>query len=150
MRVILLEDIDELGKKNEIKEVADGYARNFLIPQTLAKPITQEILSQLDREQEKKDIKAEDELKEAQKMALSLEGVEITIPVKLGKKGELFESISAQKIVDELKVKGFNFKKSQIKFEKSIKELGEFPVKIVFDHGLEAEILLIVSEETKK
>ena len=150
MRVILLEDIDELGKKEEIKEVADGYARNFLIPQAVAKPITKEISSQLDRKQEEKVAKAEDALQEAQKTALSLEGVEIVISVKSGKKGELFESVSAQKIADELETKGFNLKKSQIKLEKPIKEVGEFPIKVVFDHGLEAEILLIILEETKQ
>ena len=95
-------------------------------------------------------VKAEDALQEAQKTALSLEGVEIVISVKSGKKGELFESVSAQKIADELETKGFNLKKSQIKLEKPIKEVGEFPIKVVFDHGLEAEILLIILEETKQ
>ena len=69
------------------------------------------------------------------------------IPVKLGEEGQLFESINAQKISEKMKEMGLEIKKSQIQLADPIKELGEFPVKIKFEHNLEAEIRVIINEE---
>lgn len=149
MRVILLQDIKNLGKKYEIKEVKDGYARNFLFPQGKAKPATRENMTWLKIQKEKKAKEAEESLKKTQELVSKIDGQEIIIPVKIGKKGELFEKVSQQKIVEKLKELGFEIKKKQINLKEPIKELGEFPVKISFDHGLEAEIIVIVSEEEK-
>ncbi len=146
MRVILLQDIENLGKKYEIKEVADGYAKNFLIPKKLAKPATKEALKWVEKQKEMEAQKAEEELKKIQEIASKIDGLEITIPVKVGSEGQLFESVTAQKIVEKLKEFGFEIKKKQIELKKPIKELGEFPVKIHFEHNLEAEIVVIVTE----
>lgn len=150
MKVILLKDVDNLGKKDEVKEVKAGYARNFLFPKGLAKPATKKALEELEKMKELAAQKAEEELKEIQKIATSIDGLEITIPVKTGDKGQLFESITATKVAERLKEEGFNIKKSQINLSKPIKELGEFPVKITFEHNLEAEITVIVEEEKKE
>ncbi|MCD6402247.1 50S ribosomal protein L9 [bacterium] len=150
MKVILLKDVENLGKKNEVKEVKAGYARNFLFPRGLAKPATPEALEELEKMQELAAQKAEEELKEIQKLASALDGLEITIPVKIGDKGQLFESITATKIAERLKEEGFNIKKTQINLSKPIKELGEFPVKISLEHNLEAEITVIIEEEKEK
>ena len=147
MRIILLQDIDKLGKKYEIKEVADGYARNFLIPKGLAKPATKEVLVWLETQKEIKLKKAEEELKKAQDFASSLDGLEVVILVKIGEEGQLFESITSQKISEKLKELGFEVKKSQIDLVEPIKELGEYPVKIKLEHNLEPEIRVIVIEE---
>jgi len=147
MRVILLEDIDNLGKKYEIKEVKNGYARNFLIPRGLAKPATEEQIAWLETQKEIEAKKEEEELKEVQEFASSMEGLEVVIPVKIGEEGQLFESINAQKISEKLKELGFKVKKNQIDLVEPLKELGEFPVKIKFEHNLEVEIKVIVSEE---
>jgi large subunit ribosomal protein L9 len=69
------------------------------------------------------------------------------LPVKIGEEGQLFESITSQKIAEKLKELGFEVKKTQIDLVEPIKEMGEFPVKIKFEHNLEAEIKLIVTEE---
>ena len=71
--------------------------------------------------------------------------MEVTIAVKVGDEGQLFESINVQKIAEALKKMGYEVKKSQIELENPIKELGEFPVNIDLDHNLEAEIKLIIS-----
>ena len=147
MRVILLQDVENLGKKYDIKEVADGYARNFLIPKDLAKPATKENLKWLETQKEIEAKKAEEELKKVQEQATNIDGQEIIIPVKVGKDGQLFESITSQKIYDKLRELGFEIKKNQIDLIEPIKELGEFPVKIKFEHNLEAEIRVIVVEE---
>ena len=90
---------------------------------------------------------AEEDLKKAQVLASELDGLELNIAVKVGDEGQLFESINSQKIVEKLKEMGFEVKKSQIKLENPIKEIGEFPVSISLDHNLEAEIKVIVSAE---
>ena len=149
MKVILLQDIDKLGKKYETKKVADGYAKNFLLPQKLAQPATKNAQIWANTQLEIAVKQIETDLNKFQQIASSMDGQEITISVKTGDKGQLFEAVSSQKIADKLKENGFNVEKKQIVFENPIKELGEFPVKISFPHNLEAEIKLIVSQENK-
>lgn len=147
MKVILLKDVQDLGKKYEVKEVKNGNARNFLIPRGLAKTATRQTLKWLEikREAIKKEI--EEDLKKEQGIASTLDGLELNIPVKVGNEGQLFESINSQKIADRLKEMGFDVKKSKIILEEPIKALGEFPIKISLEHNLEVEIRVIVVEE---
>jgi len=147
MKVILIQEVKNLGKKHEIKEVANGYARNFLIPKGLVKPATKEMLKWLETQKEKEAKKSEDELKKIQSVASTIDGQEIFIPVKVGDEGQLFESITSQKIYEKLKELGFEIKKNQILLPEPIKETGEFPIKIRFEHNLEVEIKIIVVEE---
>lgn len=147
MKVILLQDVNKVGKKFEVKDVSSGHARNFLIPRGLAKPATKEALEWLDIQKEITRKKAEDDLKETEGRASSIDGMELVIPVKVGDEGEMFESITAQKISEKFKELGFNIIKSQIDLENPIKETGEFPVKVHFPHNLEVEIKVIVAEE---
>jgi len=149
MRVILLKDVENLGKKYEIKEVKAGYARNFLIPKGLAKKATKTALIWLEMQKEIREKKAEEELKKVQELATAIDGQEVIIQVKIGDEGQLFEKITSQKIFEKLKELGFNIKKDQIDLAQAIAELGEFPIKIHFEHNLEAEIKLIVVEEKK-
>ncbi len=147
MKVILLSDVEDLGKKYEVKEVKDGHARNFLIPNGLAKPATKQALKWLDDQKEVIEKEAEEDLKKTQELASNLDGLEVNIAMKIGEEGQFFESVNTQKISEKLKEMGFEVKKSEITLEKPIKELGEFPVKINLEHNLEAEIRLLVSEE---
>jgi len=147
VKVILLQDIEDLGKKYEIKEVKNGYARNFLLPKKLARAATKEALKWLESQKEVIEKEMEEDLKKAQALASQLDGLEINISVKVGDEGQLFESINAQKIVDKLKDMGFEFKKSQIKLENPIKELGETPLSISLDHNLEAEVKVIITAQ---
>ena len=147
MRIILLQDIDKLGKKYEIKEVADGYVRNFLLPKGLVKLATGKNLKWLSNQKEVETKKAEEELKKVQEVASQIEKLEVVIPVKIGKEEQLFESITTQKISEKLKELGFEVKKSEIDLKEPIKELGEFPVKVKFEHNLETEIRVIITEE---
>lgn len=147
MRVMLLQDVENLGKKYEIKKVKPGYARNFLIPKGLAKPATKIALKWLELRKEIEAKRAEEELKKIQDFVAKVDGLEVVFQVKVGEKGELFESITTQKISEKLKTLGFEIKKTQIDLKEPFKELGEFPVKIHFEHNLEAEIRVIITEE---
>ena len=150
MKVILLQDIDGLGKKYDIKEVPDGYGRNFLLPKELAKQANNKAMLWVEKQKELKTVKAEEELKAIQKTASELDGREVEFLVKLGNKGELFENINQVKIAKKLKELGFDVKKDQINLKEPIKEVGEFPVKIVLDQGLEIDIRIIVNGQPTK
>ena len=147
MRIILLQDVENVGKKYEIKDVKDGYARNFLIPKGLAKLATRQVLEWVEKQKEIEKQKVEEELKEIQKLASSIDGLEVIIPVKIGEEQQLFEKINTQKISDKLKELGFEIKKEQIDLAEPIGELGEFPIKVRFEHNLESEIRVIITEE---
>jgi len=147
MKVILLQDVEGLGKKYEVKEVKNGHARNLLLPQKLARAATKEALKWLAGQKEVIEKEVEEDLKKEQALASSLDGLELSIAVKVGDEGQLFESINSQKVIEKLKEMGFEIKKSQIKLENPIKELGEFPISISLSHNLEAEIKMIVTPE---
>ena len=149
MKVILLQDVKNVGKKYEVKEVADGYARNYLFLNNLAKEATEEALAWLEAQQEILETKAGEALKKIQEVASKMGDLEVTIQVKVGDEGQLFESVGVQKILEQLKSMGFDIKKAQIELEDPIKEIGEFPVKIKFEHNLEAEVQVIIIEENK-
>jgi len=150
MWVIFLQNVKGVGRKEETKNVADGFAKNFLIPKRLVKPATQKIMERLSAKEEKDIEKAEKELLKLQELATKIEGIEVIISAKTGTKGKLFGSINNQIICKSLKKMGFNVKKNQIDLPEPIKTAGEFPVKIRFGHGLEAEVRIIVTEEEEK
>lgn len=149
MKVILLQDIENLGKKYEIKDVKDGFARNNLLPQKLAKTATNTNLKWLESQKEVIEKEAVEDLAKAQALASAIDGLEVGIVVKTGDEGQMFESINAQKISEKLAEMGFEVKKSKIFLENPIKELGEFPIKVNLDHNLEVEIKVLISEEKK-
>lgn len=150
MKVILLKNIQSVGKKNEIKEVSAGYAKNFLIPKKLAIPADEEKVTQLENQLKIEEKKAEENLKEIEAIVAKLDGREVAVMVKVGKQGQVYESVSKQKIAEQLKEQGFEINKNQVVIDNPIKELGEFDLKIVFDHNLEAEIKLIVIEKEEE
>ncbi len=147
MKVILLQDVEGLGKKYEVKEVKPGHARNLLLPRGLAKAATKQNLKWLAEQKEVIEKEAEEDLKLAQELASRLDGLEVSVSVKVGEEGQLFESVNAQKISEKLKEMGFEVKKSQIRLSEALKQLGEFPVKINLAHNLEVEISLLIVEE---
>ena len=147
MKVILIQDVENVGKKYEIKEVKPGFARNFLIPQNFAKLATKQNLKWLESQKLIIEEKAEEDLKVNQDMASKIDDLEVNIAVKVGDEGQLFESINNLKISEKLKSMGLDVKKSQINLKEPIKEVGEFPVKISLDHNLEAEIKVIITAE---
>ncbi len=150
MKVILLKDVENVGKKYDIKEVKNGYGRNFLVQKGLAKPATKETIAWVEIQKSIEEKKSEEDLKKIQEKATSMDGQEVMVPVKVGDENQLFESINSQKIAEKLKELGFKVKKSQIMLETPIKELGEYPVKIKFEHNLEAEITVIITAEEEK
>ncbi|MDP2950932.1 MAG: 50S ribosomal protein L9 [bacterium] len=147
MKVILLKHIEGVGNEYDIKEVSDGYARNFLFPQGLAKKAGEEEIALAKEIQDKKGKKAKEDLEKTGKLVASLTGYELELEVKVGDKGQLFEKITAPKIAEALKKQGYAVTKESILLEEPIKEVGEYDVALKFDHNLETEIKVIIAAE---
>jgi len=146
MKVVLLQDVRKIGRIYEIKEVADGFAINFLIPQGLAKKADKETVEWALSQQKVHEEKAKTDLEKIGKLVNQMDGLEVEMQVKVGEKGQLFEKINNQKIAVRLQELGYDVKKNQVDLQEDIKEAGEYEVKIVFDHNLECQIKVIVVE----
>jgi len=149
MKVILLQDVDKLGKKGEIKEVADGYARNLLIPNKKAVLAKKSEILKLEAQKKIDSEKSEQELVRSQEMASKIDGFELEVSAKVGEDNKLFGKITTLKISEELKKNNFEIDKGQIKLEEPIKEIGDYEIPIELPHNLEAKIRLIVVAEIK-
>ncbi len=147
MQVILIKDIEKLGKKYEVKEISSGYARNYLIPKKLVVQATDKLLKWAETGRKGQEQKAEEKLKKISNSVSEIDGLEVEILVKVGEDGQLFEKINQQKISDALKKLGYEIKKTQIELEEPLQEIGEFPVKLKFQDNLEGEIKIIIGEE---
>ncbi len=150
MKVILLRDIEKLGKKGDLKDANRGYARNFLIPKNLAVLATESEIEKLEEQKELEAQEAEEELIRYQGIAEQMDGLELEISVKISEDNKLFGAITPVLIAEKLKERGFEIDKNQIKLEEPIKELGEREVMIELPHNLEVGIKVITSEEKKK
>ncbi len=146
MQVILLKDVPDLGEKGEIKEVALGHARNFLIPQGLVKEATAEAVKEVESKKEKEAKVAEQDLVKTEELVQKLEGQTVEISAKASEEGTLYAGLSSSKIATALKNKGFEVRANQISAT-DIKELGEHEIVVNLDHGLEAKITLIINSE---
>jgi len=147
MRVILTTDVDSVGKMGEIKEVKNGLARNYLIPKKLAIRATP---GNIKVWEQKSNIinKREEGLKaEAQGFASKLEGVSVTISVKVGEEEKIFGSVTSQNISEALKELGFEVSRKDIKLESPIKALGTHDVSVKLYQEVEAIIKVGVVEE---
>lgn len=146
MKVILQEDIKNLGAAGEIKDVSDGYARNFLFPQRKAIIATPEAIEETKKTQQKIAEKERKEKENLENIASALQEKRITIKAKT-EKGKLFGSITVKDIAEELKKENLNIDESAIILEKPIKETGEKEIAIELGKNVKAKIILAVEEE---
>lgn len=144
MQVIFLQDVKNVGKKGQIKNVPDGYARNFLLARKLASVATPASVAQVKQEDDKKKMQISLEKGAIQKLALAIEGKRIVIKAR-AKDGKLFGSITAKEIALEIGKIGLAIPEKAIKVE-HIRELGEKKVTISLDFGITANIVLVVEQ----
>lgn len=143
MRVVLLKDVPDLGKKGDIKDVSDGYGRNFLIRNKLVEILTPQVARRLEIEREKEE-KTAVALK-SQTLALKekIEKLKLVLKTKIGESGQVFGSITPTKILAELEKNGIKLEKNQV-LSKPIKTLGESKIKIKLPQEIEAELKIII------
>ena len=147
MEVILRETIDTLGRAGQVIKVADGYARNYLLPRKLAYPATPGNLKVIEFERQsllRKEAKQKDD---AEKLMEMLNKVEVTIKRKVGEQDALFGSVTNSDVADELEKKGFQIEKRKIHMEDHIKKVGEFQVPIRLFKDVVAHVKVKVEPE---
>ncbi len=147
MKVILLEDVKSLGKKGQIVNVNDGYARNFILPKKLGLEATGKNLNDLKLQNANKEKLAQEALEAAQELAKKIEAGKIVVPIKVGEGGRTFGSISTKEIAIEVKNQmGYDIDKKKIQLKDAIKTLGTHNVPIKLHQNVVAELKVKVTE----
>ncbi len=136
MKIILRKDFEQLGKVGDVRDVKDGYARNYLIPRNIAYEATPGALRTLEEEQKQHVRKLEKERTEAEKLATTLENTSVTLTMKVGEDEKLFGSVTAQMIADALATKGITLDKRQIELGDTIKALGIYDIPVRLTAGV--------------
>ena len=144
MKVILQKDIANLGDAGDIKEVAEGFARNYLIPKKLVIVANDSSKKAMEHQKKLIKIKKDKRKKASQTLADSMKGVELVIPAQVGEEGKLFGSITSMDIAKHLADKGFVVDKRKILLENPIKQEGEFKVPVKLDEGLSTAVKVTV------
>ncbi len=130
VKLILLEDVEELGYAGDTVNVAQGYARNFLIPRGLAAKASPAALRQVESRRERIEAQRKDELKRAQDLAARIAELELTIPMQAGEDNQLFGSVTSFIIAEELAKNSLSVDHKRIELEKPIKELGVYTLNV--------------------
>ena len=148
MKVALKEDVENLGKKGDIKEVADGYARNYLIPKGLVEIATEAVIKRTEKVRVERAAEEEKQKEKLSKLAEKVSGQNIKIKAKAEDDGKLFGSVSAtdiaKAITDKTKTE---VNKKMIILSKSIKKVGDHVVKVKFVDNVEAELTIKITAE---
>jgi large subunit ribosomal protein L9 len=147
MKVIFQKDVKNVGKKGEVKEVAEGYARNFLLPRKLAIPATQGNMNTHEAKEKSKEKKQQEELEAAQNLAQKLENETIQIPAKAGEGGRLFGAVTNKQIAESLNRKKFKVDKRKIIMDEPIRAIGFTNVPIKLHPEVTATLKVQVVEE---
>ena len=147
MKVIFIKDLKNQGKKNEIKEVSDGYAQNFLIKNGYAVKYTKTSNERLNNDLEKNRKEDEKNKENANKLKEQLEKEKIKFIVKTGNNGKVFGNISSKQISDELKKKNYDIDKKKIKIDLSLNTLGCHYVEIELYKNIKAKLQIELSEK---
>ena len=147
MKVVLLQDVRSIGKKGELKEVSDGYARNYLLPRKLAKEANAQAMNELKNAENAKQYKIKTETENAQKNVDLLGGKTLKIYAKPGQGGKIFGSVTAKDLAEEIKKQfGLEVDKRKIVLEGDIKSFGSYNFDVKFYSGITATMTVAVCE----
>jgi len=144
MEVILRDEIEKLGNRGDVVKVADGYARNYLLPKRLAVPATEANKKIIEQERQAHLRKEAKLAGEAEELAKLLSGVAVTIEQKAGEMDQLFGSVTAKDIAEALEKQNFQIDRRKIHIEEPIKQLGEHKVTLRLHRTVNAEITVNV------
>ena len=148
MKVILLQDVKSLGKKGDVVNVSDGYARNYILPRKLGQEATNASLNDRKLQKEKEDRQAAKNLAEAKEKAEQLKDIVLEIPVKTGEGGKVFGSVSTKEIISAAKEqKGLELDKKKLLLDDAIKTCGMHVVKIRLHKDVIGEFKVHVTEK---
>lgn len=145
MKVILKSTVDHLGRAGEVKEVATGYARNFLLPRKLAEPATESALKYWEKGKEKRAAVVAGEVKVAKELAEKLGGVNLTFSMPASEEGKLFGSVGKTDVLKSLKAAGYDVPKNSVHLETALKTTGEHEVSLRLAPEVTAKVKVTVS-----
>ena len=148
MEVILRQHVDNLGKRGEIVKVADGYARNFLLPRKLALPATDANRKWVERERKLAEVRDQEERGAAQAIATRLSALDLEIRRKVGENDQLYGSVTNADIADVIAAKGFEIDRRKILLPDPIKALGEHIVPVKLHRDVTAQVKVSVVRDT--
>ena len=148
MKVVLLQDVKSIGKKGELCNVSDGYARNFLLPRKLAKEANAQAMNEIKNAEAAKQYKIKTETQQAQRNVEILGDKVLKIYAKAGQGGKIFGSVTAKEIADEIG-KQFNVEvdKRKVSLETDIKAFGTYPAEVKFYSGISCTVNVVVCEK---
>jgi len=147
MKVILLDDVTKVGRRGEVREVSDGYARNFLIPKKLALSATAGNLKNLEHIKKQQEAKADRVKADAESLRAQIEALAYEEHRQASEEGKLFGSVTAQDIADFLAARGIKMDRKRITLEEPIKALGEFSVSMRLHNDVTAQLKVNVVRE---
>ncbi|HEV8198827.1 MAG TPA: 50S ribosomal protein L9 [Candidatus Polarisedimenticolia bacterium] len=147
MRVVLREDIDKLGRRGEVHEVAAGYARNFLLPKGKALPATDGNMKRVEQERRRYAVLQAKEKEDAAAVGRRIAGVSCTIVRKVGENDQLYGSVTASDIAEYLEKEGIAIDKRRILLEEPIKALGIYTVPVKLHADVQGEVRVWVVKE---
>ncbi|MCI5943421.1 MAG: 50S ribosomal protein L9 [Eubacterium sp.] len=148
MKIILLQDVKSLGKKGQMVEVNNGYARNYILPKNLGVEATSKNVNDLKLQKAHQDKVAAEQLKEAQELAAALSEKSIQVEMKVGEGGKTFGAISTKEIAAAAKEQlGYELDKKKISVDEPIKSLGSHNVKIKLHPKVTAQLVVKVAEK---
>lgn len=148
MKVILLEDVKSLGKKGEVVNVNDGYARNLLFKKNLGIQATKQNLNDLKLQKQNNDKLEAERLEEAKKLAKELEEKEVVLAIKTGSDGRVFGSVSTKEIAEAAKEQlGYELDKKKMHLKDAIKSIGTFHVPVKLHPKVTVELKVVVKEK---
>lgn len=148
MKVVLLQDVKSIGKKGELCNVSDGYARNFLLPQKLAKEANAQAMNELKNAEAAKEYKIKTETEQAKKNADAIKGKTVKIYAKAGQGGKIFGSVTAREIAQEIgRQLHVEVDKKKIVLEGDIKAFGTYNFDVKFYNGISATMSVAVCEQ---
>jgi len=145
MKVILKSNVDHLGRAGEVKEVALGYARNFLLPRKLAEPATASALKYWEKGKEKRAAVVSAEVKTAKELSEKLSGVNLTFSMPASEEGKLFGSVGKTDVLKSLKAAGYDVPKNSVRLETALKTTGEHEVELRLAPEVSAKVKVTVS-----
>ena len=148
MKVILLQDIKNVGRKEQVLEANDGYARNYLFPKKLAIEATKENMAKLQAKKTSEANKKKAEIDANKEIAKKIEKMELTIKAKVGENSKIFGGITSKEIAEELKKQhNFEIDKKKIVLKETIKNLGRYTAELKFGDGINAKLTVNVTGE---
>jgi large subunit ribosomal protein L9 len=140
MEVILREHVDNLGRRGDVVKVADGYARNYLLPRKLALPVTEQNRRQIERERKVVEARELQERQDAEAVAQKLAAVELVLARRVGEHDTLYGSVTAADIADALAEKQLEIEKRKIMLAEPLKQVGEFDVVVKIHRDVPAHV----------